>query len=237
MSSNCGRAASSTAKTFLATSATIGSSTAKISSAGNDIEPMPPRPRPPAAKLAHCASKTQSKKNRETSTARAPVATNSPTTTGGGRLLPQVHVVDVDEVGQRHQEGGRGDRDRQQPERGRPQDQHARDDHRPAVVVGGAPRGVRHHVEIRANWSPPPPTGRRRRPRAWHHRRAATSRSDGRTTPPPGCRTNTSDTPRGHLRVRASASGRPHSGMSAWCTCPRGLRDVFMNLAGFTQVD
>ena len=84
MSSNCGRAASSTAKTFLATSATTGSSTAKISSAGNDIEPMPPRARPPPAKLAHWASKTQSKKNSETSTASAPVAMKRPTTTAVG---------------------------------------------------------------------------------------------------------------------------------------------------------
>ena len=84
MSSNCGRAASSTANRFLATSATTGSSTAKISSAGNDIEPMPPRARLPPAKLAHWSPKTQSKKNSDTSTDSAPVATKRPTTTAAG---------------------------------------------------------------------------------------------------------------------------------------------------------
>ena len=84
MSSNCGREASSTANTFLATSATTGNSTANNNSAGNDSDPIPPRARPPPAKLAHWASKTQSKKNNETSTANAPVATNRPTTTAAG---------------------------------------------------------------------------------------------------------------------------------------------------------
>ena len=55
-----------------------------MSSAGNDRDPMPPRDRPPPAKLAHCDSKTHSKKNIETSTERAPVAMKRPTTTAVG---------------------------------------------------------------------------------------------------------------------------------------------------------
>ena len=69
---------------------------------------------------AHSPPNTQWKNVTVTSTARAPVTRNSPTTTFERGVLPQVHLADVEQVGDGHQKCCRGDRDRQQAEKGRP---------------------------------------------------------------------------------------------------------------------
>ena len=82
MSSNWGRLARKTAPRFFATSATIGSTTAKSSSAGIDSDSMPTRD--PAANELNCSSKTQRKKNSVTRIDSAPVTRKRPATTGIG---------------------------------------------------------------------------------------------------------------------------------------------------------